>query len=330
MNLARFRGRILLSLAFGVLVLLALLVYGDLSETVAAISRFQVGLLPAIIGLTLANYVIRFGKWHYYIRLLGARTVAPLDSLLIFFSGLSMTITPGKVGEWLKCYLLQQQSGIQFSRAAPIIIAERLTDGLALLILASAGIVVFGLGFEVMVGTLLLAAMVLLLSQYPPLAVAVLALAERLPLIRTRAHHLRHFYEGSAVLFRGPSFGFGIALGVLSWAGECVAFFLVLAGLGLEPSGMLLLQASFILAVSSLAGGLFLTPGGLGVAEGGIAALTRLLVGAPSDVTAAATILIRACTLWFGVAVGAGALFVYSQWRFTRLGLAAPTADPSP
>lgn len=329
MNLARFRGRILLSLAFGVLVLLGLLVYGDLPDTLAAISQFRLELVPAIIGLTLANYLIRFGKWHYYIRLLGAKQVSPLDSLLIFFSGLSMTVTPGKLGEWLKCYLLQHRSGIAFSRSAPIVIAERLTDGLALLILASAGIVVFGLGIEVMVGTLALAAIVLLLSQYQPLALWVLDRAERLPLVRERAHHLRQFYEGSNVLFRGPSFLLAVTLGVISWSGECVAFFLVLAGLGIDPTGLLLLQASFILAVSSLAGGLFLTPGGLGVAEGGIAALTRLLVGAPSDLTAAATILIRACTLWFGVAVGAGALFVYSQWRLDRPAVRAPAADPS-
>jgi uncharacterized protein (TIRG00374 family) len=329
MNLGRYRGRLLLSLAFGVLVVLGLLIYGDLPDTLAAIGRFRVEFLPAVIGLTLANYLIRFGKWHYYIRLLGAKNVPTFDSLLIFLSGLSMTVTPGKVGEWLKCYLLQQQSGVPFSRAAPVVIAERLTDGLALLILASAGIIVFGLGVEVMVGTLLLTSVVLLLSQYRPLALWALGVGERLPLLRMRAHHLRHFYEGSTVLFRGPSFLFAVTLGVISWSGECLAFFLVLAGLGIEPSGMLLLQASFILAVSSLAGGLFLTPGGLGVAEGGIAALTRLLVGAPSDMTAAATILIRACTLWFGVAVGAGALFAYSQWRLDRRSVAAPVVDAS-
>ncbi|GIW08872.1 MAG: TIGR00374 family protein [Dehalococcoidia bacterium] len=329
MNLSRYRGRILLSLAFGVVVLLGLLIYGDLPETLAAIGRFRVELLPAIVALTLANYFIRLGKWHYYIRLLGAKSVSGVDSLLIFFSGLSMTVTPGKVGEWLKCYLLQQQSGIPFSRSAPIIIAERLTDGLALLILASAGIVVFGLGVEVMVGTLALAAIVLVLSQFRPLAIWALELAERIPLVRTRAHHLRQFYEGSNVLFRGPSFILAVALGVVSWSGECVAFYLVLVGLGIEPSGLLLLQASFILAVSSLAGGLFLTPGGLGVAEGGIAALSRLLVGAPSDVAAAATIIIRACTLWFGVAVGAAALAVYGQWRLDRSRGVAPVADTS-
>ncbi|MFN8534953.1 MAG: lysylphosphatidylglycerol synthase transmembrane domain-containing protein [Dehalococcoidia bacterium] len=325
MNLGRFRGRILLSVALGVLVLLALLIYGDLPNTVAAIKSFRIEFIPAIVGLTLANYLIRFGKWHFYIRLLGAREVPALDSLLIFLSGLSMTVTPGKVGEWLKCYLLQQESGLSFSRSAPIVIAERLTDGVALLILASAGIVVFGLGVEVMIGTIVLAMVVLLLSQYRPLATWAMDQAERIGPIGRRVHHLREFYEGSNVLFRGPTFLFAVALGVVSWSGECIAYFLVLVGLGVEPSWLLLLQASFILAVASLAGGLFLTPGGLGVAEGGFAGLTRLLVGTPADVAAAATIIIRACTLWFGVVIGALSLFVYTQWRLGRPKL---VADP--
>ena len=55
-----------------------------------------------------------------------------------------MVVTPGKVGEWLKCYLLRELHGTPFSRSAPIVIAERLTDSLGLVILGAAGLVVFG------------------------------------------------------------------------------------------------------------------------------------------------------------------------------------------
>jgi uncharacterized protein (TIRG00374 family) len=104
-----------------------------------------------------------------------------------------------------------------------------------------------------------------------------------------------------------------IFLGVISWSGECAAFFLVLIALGIPAEPMHLLQATFILSASTLAGALLLTPGGLGVAEGGIAGLTQMLVGVSSEVAAAGTIVIRACTLWFGVAVGAMALLILTR-----------------
>jgi uncharacterized protein (TIRG00374 family) len=327
MILARYRGRLLFSLALAVLVLLGLLVYGDLTATVRAIGGFRLEFVPAIIGLTLLNYLLRFSKWHYYLRRLEARNLTLGASLLVFLSGMSMTVTPGKVGEWLKCYLLQQQGALSFSRAAPVVLAERLTDGLALLVLASGGILLFGLGGEVLLGTLLLAAVIVGLSQYRPLALWVLERAATLPVLGRQAAHLREFYESSFLLFRGPALAVAVGLGVISWAGECLAFALVLTGLGVEPSGLLVVQSTFILAISSLAGGLLLTPGGLGVAEGGIAGLTRYLVGTSPDVAAAATILIRACTLWFGVLLGALALAITSR-QLTRRQPAAPTPRP--
>ena len=83
-------------------------------------------------------------KWEYYLRLIGVRGLSKRDSFLIFFSGLGMVITPGKVGEWLKSYLLREVHGTPIARSAPILIAERLTDSIALLIIAAAGVFVFG------------------------------------------------------------------------------------------------------------------------------------------------------------------------------------------
>ena len=57
-----------------------------------------------------------------------------------------------------------------------------------------------------------------------------------------------------------------------------------------------------------------LLPGGIGAAEGTVAAVLDLVARQPRDVAAAATLLIRVCTLWFGVALGAAALVRLSVW----------------
>lgn len=315
--LGSLRNKLLVSLVLGVVVVFGLMVYGDFPSMVDALGRFKWSYVPAILGLTLFNYVLRFIKWHYYIGLVGARGVKKSDSFLLFFSGLSMVMTPGKLGEWLKSYLLREISGVPVSRSAPIIIAERLTDGVAMGLLALGGLLLFQIGWEVLVAGAVMVIVAVGVTQHRPLALRVLAVGERLPLVSKRMHHLHEFYESSYVLFGFKNLLLAIGIGLVSWGGECVAFYLVLEGLGMQASWTLLVQSAFILATSTLAGSMLLMPGGLGVAEGGIAALCQLLVGMPKDSAAVAALLIRFCTLWFGVGVGIVALTIMTS-RMSR------------
>ena len=117
-------------MAMAVIVMTAIALYSDLPQMVTALANFRWEFLPLILGLTLFNYFWRYVKWQYYLRSLEIH-IHWLKSLLIFLSGLSMAITPGKIGELLKSYLLKSSTGAPVSRTSPIIIAERLTDGIA-------------------------------------------------------------------------------------------------------------------------------------------------------------------------------------------------------
>ena len=306
----------LLSLAFGIAVMLALGVYADFQAIGRVLRTFDWAVLPLVLLLTLANYAGRFCKWQFYLGVIRSR-VRTSTSLLIFLSGLSMVLTPGKVGELLKCYLLKQVAGTPIARSAPIVLAERLTDGVALLLLGAVGLLMYRRGWEVLVAIFLLALAVVLVVQSQTLSLALLGYLERLPLVSRIAVHLREAYASSYRLLRLPALLVGIGVGILSWSGECVAFFVILRGLHLEPasSALLLIKAAFILASSTLVGSASLLPGGLGVADGGITGLVQVLLTAPRDVAVAATLLIRFCTLWFGVAIGLGALMLFERSR---------------
>ena len=97
-----------------------------------------------ILGLALANYTIRFVRWALYLR---ARSVRiPLgSSALVFGAGLSLSITPGKIGELVKSYLLRELHDIPVTRTAPIVIAERVSDLIALVLLAVVGVAAYGI-----------------------------------------------------------------------------------------------------------------------------------------------------------------------------------------
>ncbi|MGQ9676345.1 MAG: lysylphosphatidylglycerol synthase transmembrane domain-containing protein [Chloroflexota bacterium] len=312
--LDNLRQKLLISLGLGIVVMLALSIYGDLPAMARVFGTFRWQYLPAILALTFGNYGLRFVKWQYYLGLIGASRIRRRTSLMVFFSGLSMVVTPGKVGEWLKSFLLKEANGTPISASAPIVIAERLTDGMAMLLLATVGLVVYAYAWQALLIIFLASVAVLIVVQWRGLALRLLSLGERLPLLSRRAGSLHRFYESSYRLLSARSLLLAVGIGLVSWFGECLAFFLVLVGLGLQPSYELLVQATFILAASTVIASVAFVPGGLAVAEGSIAGMLLLLaVAREPAVAAAATLIIRLCTLWFGVAVGVAALFAFSR-----------------
>ena len=66
--IARLKRRFLYGLIFGVAVIAVVTFAGNRPELAGTLSRFEWRLMPIIIGLTLANYLLRFGKWQFYLR----------------------------------------------------------------------------------------------------------------------------------------------------------------------------------------------------------------------------------------------------------------------
>jgi len=227
-----------------------------------------------------------------------------------------MAMTPGKIGEVLKPLLLKLRAGTPLSSSIPVVVAERLTDGIAMIILALGGLLLSHAAWQVLVLSLVLAAGALALLGSARGAGLVLRLSHRVPVLGRRLEHIEVFLRSSRALFTPRNLLVAVALGVVSWSGEGVAFYLVLTGLGMHASFTLAVQATFVLSVSTLVGSLSMLPGGLGAVDASVAGLLALVIHLGRSRAAAATLLIRFCTLWFGVAVGLMALFLFRR-RFS-------------
>jgi uncharacterized protein (TIRG00374 family) len=239
-----------------------------------------------------------------------------VDSAALFVGGFTLAVSPGKAAEVLKGVVLKGMTGTPVSQSVPVVLAERLSDGLAMLILASAGVVAYPQywpAFAAVLGLLLLGIM---LVQIRPLALRLLQFAGRLPLVSRFADQLESFYESSYQLLQLKNLAMAVGLGTISWAGEGIAFYLILLGLGLTPSAELLFQAIFILAFSTIVGAVSGLPGGLGAAEVSVGAMLQALVNLGRGIAGTATLLIRFCTLWFGVALGLITLLLSRQRLF--------------
>src|SRR5690606_12923382 len=133
------------------------------------------------LGLASFNYGLRFLKWQYYLARLEIRGIRAVDSLLIFLSGFVLTVTPGKLGEVFKSAVLQETHGVSAARTAPIVVAERLTDVVAIILLVLLGSLGFPGGLPwAMAGILCVALGLVCILWRAPLD-ALIAWMERKP-----------------------------------------------------------------------------------------------------------------------------------------------------
>ncbi len=302
--MTELRRRLLAGLALGFVVLLAITFLGDARQVAGRLAGFAWPLLPAALACTLFNYTLRFVKWHVYPRQIGAADLTLRESARLFVAGFPLAVTPGKVGEVLKAVWLQQKAGIPVPRGMAVVVAERISDGLAVLALSTLGVVAYPRYAPAFAAALGLLAGLVIISQIRPFALRLLKGADRIPLVRRFAGGLHELYEGSYALFRPRVTLAAVGLGTLSWLGEGIGFYLILTGLGVPGGWETAGDAVFILSFATVIGALSTLPGGLGAAEGTIAGMLALVMSVPASVAVAATLLIRFATLWFGVTLG--------------------------
>jgi uncharacterized protein (TIRG00374 family) len=306
--MSRGLGRkLIIAVLLAGLVFAALALYGDVQELRRTASVFAPSAFVIGLALAAANYALRAVRWQYYLRHIGIR-IPWGESSLVFLSGFVMSVTPGKVGEVFKSLLLHESRGISITRTAPIVVAERLTDLIALVLLTAAGALAFEHGIAVTVSSAVMVAVLVLVCAYPPLGRFALRICDRLPLIKRFSGKLREAYESLLEMTRPGPLLIGSLLGFVAWGLECASLYYIV--LGFPGASLSWDAATFTYSASTLAGAVAMMPGGLGVTEIGMTALLQTL-GGPSltlPVATATTMLVRIATLWFAVLIGALAL----------------------
>jgi glycosyltransferase 2 family protein len=333
--MSRLLRRTLIGVGIGVVVYVAAIVVFGARDLADSLAGFAWAAIAWALLLSSANYLLRFWKWELALGWLEIRAGSggqhpPTElklgrSLEIYLAGLSMSVTPGKVGEVLRSVLLRASNGIPFTRTAMVVVADRLSDLVALVVLALIGISDFQEYLpHVIVALVVVAAGVVVLGS-PRLFGGILDGVGRIPKLAKLADQARELIASSAALLKLPRLGLLSAISVLGWGLECVGYWLILNAFpGVEAS---LRLCVFLWSATTLLGALSFLPGGLGATEGSLGLLVaRFALGVSSSVALASTLLIRLCTLWYGELVGAVALLTFM--REPQLRAAAREAAP--
>lgn len=303
---AKLARSMALGLAVAVVAYTLWVLWADVEGLRAAWARLPAHLLVASCCLSFANYIVRFARWQLYLRWLGLSLPARA-SFRIHLAGLALTVSPGKMGEAVKSWLLLRRTGAPVATTAPIVVAERATDLLGFLVLlAACGAGAVDGAEWIAWTTSALVALLLVALWCRPLQEAVLERAARRPALAGAAVALRGSLEASRTLLSPARLALPTLLAAAGWSLECLGFHLLASTF----APLELAQTTAIFALGALAGAVaFVAPGGVGVTEASMTALlghryAALGVAGASGAAAAATLAARLCTLWFAVAIG--------------------------
>ncbi|RPI74060.1 MAG: UPF0104 family protein [Ignavibacteriales bacterium] len=313
--LKKIRNKLLISIAVAGILYLGFTIYAEVDQLIAAFKIFNWVFLPLILFLTLLNYFARFLKWHYYLSLLKVQSKLS-DSILIFCSGFVMSITPGKMGELLKSYLVKEVTNTPVSTTAPIILLERLTDFISLIVIAITGAYFFEFGREISVGVGIIFLIIIIVLGKRKLAIPVINFFERFKILHKYMESFHNAYDSSYKMLRIKPFILMLLLSTVAWSFECLGYHIILSNFGVEFG---LFRASFSYAFATIVGAVTMLPGGLGVTEG---SLTFLVIqeGFSKEVAVASTFVVRVVTLWFAVLIGVISVALY-QIKYGKISL---------
>ena len=290
----------LLWLVIGIAVYGIAVVIGGVEEIKASLS--QIGGLgwAAVIGLSTFNIAVRFVRWQYYLRTLG-HAIPVWPSLQYFLAGFAFTSTPAKAGEAVRSLYLKRD-GVSYSASLGALFVERLTDLLAVVLLA----LLVAYQFDdyrwlvVLAGIATLAVLPLIHSRLLRSLLAAASTRIKQEKLSDGLNSIIRLLDSSAALLRsGPLYG-GMLLSLLAASAVCMMMYVALQLLSVDISPSLALG---IYATGILAGALSFLPGGIGSAEAVMIALLAV-AGVDLPTAAAATLVCRIAALWYSIAMG--------------------------
>ena len=296
----KFNKKFLIILIGSIVVYSLFLILSDFSKLSEEILDFEIMYLPLILILVPLGWLALYFRWTILVKNSGY-ILPHKKNFQIFLSGFPLSITPGKVGELLKCELLKENFNIPRKITAPIILVERLYNAVGIEIISSLGIWYFDFS-----GTVILIASCALIGIF--IALRSKSLFSSLINKTSKIKYLSKFsdsfsdsYEVINHAIKPKIFIISSLLSAIYWILESVAVYFVFKSFGIDflelYNVVLAYTSSIILGVASF------VPGGIGVSEGTLISLLSIH-GLSLSTAITLTLFIRMFTLWYSVFVG--------------------------
>ncbi len=314
-DLRRF-GALLVALGIVIALLVVASVFGDIQAYRHLWGGLRWEVVALILVLALLNHGVRYWRWERLTRRASGVDFRCARMLPVYAAGSVFIFTPARLGEAVKSVYARQYCGVSVSASLPVLLLERVGDVLVMALLAATGLLILGENANLLAGGLVLGAALLALWLWRP-ALRWLAGRNFIPPGWRQNLELVSVTAGASqrALLTPSSLGLNLCLGATAWILEVTIYYLSLVALGLSPAGSHYIFALAAFPLASLGGSVSFLPAGLGVTEGGLAALGLFLGGLPPETAVFAALLSRLAILGVVLLTGFAGMTWLSRLR---------------
>jgi len=296
---------ITLTIIVGVSLYLGLSIWVGWDKMSDAIAKIGFVGFAIALSLTLANLAVRLLRWQLYLSTLNIR-VPLYQSIRIYVGGLALSATPGKAGEAIRSVFLKHY-GASYMKSFAMFIADRFTDLVAVLLLATTALWASTEGRPVAIVLLGIILLVIVSIQNPQLYKKIIdTVCAYIPWKRMTGLLLKsvNLVEHCKALFSFKIFTASILIALVAWSLEGFSLYIIAQWLQADIAFTVVLSAY---AFSKLIGAISMVPGGMGTTEATL--ITLFIINGMDEATAVTCALfLRLTTFWFVTTLGLIAL----------------------
>ena len=276
------------------------LFFSDFNIISEQISNFKYEFLPLILLLVSISWTPLLVRWQILLKK-NDINIPIKKSFLLFLGGMSMSITPGHVGELIKSQLMKTIYNIPRTKTAPIIFVEKFYDLTGAIIASIIGIIILGMDTSLILISVSILIVIIFLIYYRPIFEFILKRVTKTKFFSKYSENLSDSYEivRNSTTPQISSISFGLS--VLYWIIISVAVHFILLSFGIESISIL--KTISIYSSSVIIGAISFIPGGLGITEGSLIGLFSL-EGIDISLALILSVMIRILTMWYSVSIG--------------------------
>ena len=298
-------GTLLTTIGIVIAILITTAVFGDLRRLYDLLDALQWSNIVILVLLAVVNHGLRYWRWELLLKRVAFNNFKRSTAILLFSAGSLLIFTPARVGEIAKSVYVRDFFSIPISTSLPIIIFERLTDAIIMVLLAALGLLLLGEPFNTLLGGIILSViLIIFVFRKPLLTWTAHWNMNRLVRSSTFGQVLSLANNSQRRLLSADALGINLSIGTSTWIIEVFIYFFSLLAIGVPLSFHLFVLALAVFPLASLGGSISFLPGGLGATEGGIIALGILLGGLSQEVVVLSALLSRVAILSVVVLAG--------------------------
>ncbi|MDA9235869.1 flippase-like domain-containing protein [bacterium] len=275
--------------------------FSDFSKISNNLSDFNYNLIPVIFLFVISAFMILGIRQFFLLKQIGI-SLSIRDNLKLYFSGLSMIISPGGAGQLIKSYYLKKKYNYEIKETLPLVFVERFLD-----LICITTLIIFSLLFIQNIEIIFLASivslliiMIILIIKFKKLFTLVTNQLSKISFFKKFVKDSSDTYNSLNKMTSTKSLLLGYGLGMISFSFDAIAVYFIFMAFDVDLNFFKIIASIY---PSILYGALSFIPGGVGVTE--LTAL-RLLTDEGISTSLSSTIILttRFFTIWFVTVLG--------------------------